>query len=212
MTLRHALRAALPNLVFAAAMVAGLALAGCISLFPKTPPVTLYRFETQTEPADRTAMRAVSIQRASGSFTSASAGDRILTINGSQAAYIAGARWVSSASSLFDDAVTRTLQSAPAVRLASVGDIGRPDYVLRIDVTTFEARYLNGAEAAPTVVVQARASLSNTDTRASAGTILLEAQVPATENRVSAIVTAYGAATTQVMGQLKNWLTQRIGA
>lgn len=211
MTLLRAFRRAAPTFAFAAAMAAGLTLAGCISLFPKTPPVTLYRFETQTEAADRTAARAISIQRAAGTFNPAAAGDRILTINGSQAAYIAGARWVSSASSLFDDAVTRTLQSSPAVRVASVGDIGHPDYILRIDVTTFETRYLNGAEAAPTVVVQARASLANVDSRASAGAILLEAQVPATENRVSAIVTAYGSATTQVMGQLKNWLTQRIG-
>jgi cholesterol transport system auxiliary component len=211
-TILAALRRSAPNIAFAGAIAAGLALAGCISLFPKTPPVTLYRFETQVEHADRTASRAISVQRAVGGFVPAAAGDRILTVNGSQVAYIAGARWVSPASSLFDEAVTRTLQSSPAVRVASVGDIGRPDYILRIDVTTFETRYLNGPEAAPTVVVQARASLANVENRASAGAILLEAEVPAAENRVSAIVTAYGTATTQVMGQMKNWLSQRIGA
>jgi cholesterol transport system auxiliary component len=204
------LRRAGPTVVFAAAMALSLGLASCISLFPKTAPATLYRFEAQAPAeAGTQASRTVAVLHAAGAFEAAAAGDRILTITGSQAAYIAAARWVSPASVLFNDAVNRTLQNSPSVRVASVGELSRPDYILRVDVLTFETRYANGPQAAPTVVIEARASLSNVQSRASAGSILLAAQTPAADNRVGAIVAAYSAATTQVMGQLENWLGQR---
>jgi cholesterol transport system auxiliary component len=209
MTLSALLRRAAPTAVFAAAMALSLGLASCISLFPKTAPATLYRFETQTPAeAGAQASHSVAILHAGGTFTPAAAGDRMLTVTGSEAAYIAAARWVSPAAILFDDAVNRTLQSSPSVRVASVGELSHPDYILRVDVLTFETRYVNGPQAAPTVVIEARASLANVQSRASVGSIMLAAQVPASDNRVGAIVAAYSAATTQVMGQLENWLGQ----
>ena len=198
---------AAPTLVFAALMALGLGLSSCISLFPKTAPVTLYRFAAHAPVTTGSeSQQQITILNAPGLFTGAAAGDRILTITGSEAAYIGGARWVSPATTLFGDVVNSAVQSTPSLRPVAMGEMTRPDFILRVDVPTFEARYLSGPTAAPTVVVQARASLTNARTRASAGSRLFEASIPAGENRVTAIVAAYDAALTQVAAELREWL------
>lgn len=207
-----ALRRVLPTLAFAAFITLGLGLSSCISLFPKTPPVNLYRFEAQALPAQPQAARQSTVLTAAGQFPSASAGDRLLTVNGSQVAYIAGARWVSAAATLFNDAVVRALQTAPSVRQVAMGELSRPDYILRIDVLTFETRYLAGPQAAPTVVIQARASLTNARNRTPAGMTEFQAAILATDNHVSAIVAAYDTAMTQIMGELRTWLAETTAA
>ena len=94
------------------------------------------------------------------------------------------------------------------MRLASLGEPGRPDYVLGLEVMSFEARYVNGAGTAPTVVVRVRASLSNARTRTPAGARIFSAEVPASDNRVTAIVAAYDQATAQVLTEMRQWVAQ----
>ncbi len=207
MTLMPMLRRAAPTVLFAALMAASLGLASCITLFPKAAPVQLYRFETAAIPEPAGATRTVAVQQTPGAFTPAAAGDRLLSITGSQAAYISGARWISSAQSLFNAAATRSLEAAPQIRLSVPGELARPQYILRLDVLTFETRY-SAPDTVPTVVIEVRASLFNARERSAAGTILLTAAQPATENRVSAIVEAYSGATTQIMNQLQTWITR----
>ncbi len=84
-------------------------LSACISLFPKSNPSQLYRFDGEPPSAEQSAPRPSArfgVVRAGGTFDQASAGDRILTVNGSQAAYIADSRWVSPAATLFNEALT----------------------------------------------------------------------------------------------------------
>lgn len=192
-----------------------LMLTGCISLFPKTKPAQLYRFG-QT-PAEVTpsapAAGTVSVFRAGGTFQNETAGDRLLAITGGEAQYIAESRWVAPASVLFDQAVLAAFDAAPGrVRLLSRGEAGRADFVLRLDVRNFETRYEDGPDAAPTVVVRVRASLSRSRDRSLAGEEILEARVPASGNRVGAIVAAYDRATGDVIGQLVRWMEARTAA
>lgn len=192
-----------------------LMLTGCISLLPKTKPAQLYRFgQTPTATAAPTpAAGAVSVFRANGTFQNETAGDRLLAITGGEAQYIAESRWVAPASVLFDQAVLAAFDAAPGrVRLVSRGEAGRADYVLRLDVRNFETRYEDGADAAPTVVVRVRASLTRSRDRALAGEEILEARVPASGNRVGPIVAAYDRATGDVIGQLVRWLEARAAA
>ena len=81
-------------------------------------------------------------------FDRAAAGDRILTVTGTQAAYIKDARWVTSSVSLFDSALQRAFDAdkGPA-RLVDRAEIVHADYVLKLDVRTFEARYNHGQVA-----------------------------------------------------------------
>lgn len=190
---------------------AGLALTACVSVFPKQPPATMFRFGYTTPPAAAPgAGERFGVVRAVTSFDHAAASERILTVDGGEAAYIKGSRWVSSASVLFDEAVTRAFDGAggPA-RLIGRGEVVRADYVLKLDVRSFEARYDHGAKAAPTVVLVVHADLDRVNDRAAVGSRTFSIEVPASDNRVSAIATAFDQATTKVLGDLVLWTGNR---
>jgi cholesterol transport system auxiliary component len=187
-------------------------LAGCISLFPKVPPVQLYRFGV-SPPAGAPAPesgRIVYVQRSMTGFTSPAAGDRMLTVDGDQTAYIAGARWASSATELFDEAETQAFEAAGGpVRLLRAGDPASPQANLRLDVQTFEVRYLAGPNAAPTVVIEVHALLVSVNDRKVLGDETFESQAQASDNRVSAIVQAFDGATNDLLGKVIGWTDQR---
>jgi len=71
--------------------------------------------------------------------------------------------------------------------------------------------YDRGQDAAPLVVVRLRATLVNRGDRALIDEKVFQAEVRATDNRVSAIVAAFDAGTGQVLTQLVDW-SNRMGA
>lgn len=204
-----------------AAGAAALALSGC-SLLSTPDPVQLYRFgavmDTPSQAGERPAPLLVSIRRIE--FPDASKDDRILGVTGTETAYIGGARWVSPAETLFDDSLMAAFAARPdQVRVLDRREPGTTPLVLRVIVSSFEARYLNGQEAAPTVVITARAQLRNTPERErGAGPIRPEdgrtvervftVSQPAAENRVSAIVEAFDIATRDINTQVVDWTIQ----
>ena len=186
--------------------------AGCISLFPKADPAQLYRFGATTpqlqenpsvEPSFGVLLMATGFDRAAAS-------DRILTVSGTQAAYIKDARWVTSSVALFDSALQRTFDAdqGPA-RLVDRAEIARIDYVLKLDVRTFEARYDHGQAAAPTIVVEVHAALDRTQDRVVVGDRSFRASVTASDNRVGAIAQAFDQAVAEVLGELVAWVNAR---
>ena len=191
----------------AVAAATALALSGCISLLPKTKPAQLYRFGQPPAAAATASSPGVQLGvfRANGVFQGEAGGDRILTVTGGKAAYIAQARWVAPASVLFDEAVLAAFDASPGhVRLISRGEQGKADYALRIDVRNFETHYDAGPDSAPTVLVRLRVALARSD-RTGGGDAILESRVTAGDNRVSAIVAAYDKATAEVLGKLVAW-------
>jgi cholesterol transport system auxiliary component len=189
-----------------------LALGGCISLLPKTKPAQLYRFgEPMPAAGAPAAAGTVGVFRANGIFQGEAAGDRMLTVTGGKAAYIAQARWVAPASVLFDEAVLAAFDAAPGrVRLISRGEQGKSDYALRLDIRNFEARYDAGGRGAPTVVVRIRAALARAD-RTEVGVTLVDERVKASDNRVGAIVAAYDKALGQALAKIVAWTNQNLG-
>jgi cholesterol transport system auxiliary component len=191
-----------------------LTLSACISLFPKSKPAQLYRFDGEPPSAEQSAPRPAArfgVVRTGGSFVRAASGDRILTVTGGKVAYLAESRWVSPAVTLFDEAMSQTFDAnSGAARLLSRGEAGKVDYSLRVDVTRFEAVYDQGPRAAPMVVVALRVSLTRAD-RTLAGAELIEAEVRADDNRVSAIVAAFDKAVGEAQNGVVSW-TNRSGA
>ena len=187
-------------------------LSGCISLLPKTKPAQLYRFEgargaAAAAPAD--ARPPFGVLKLRADFDRAASGDRILTVSDNRVAYIAEARWVSPAIVLFDEALSRAFDdNAGPARLVSRGEAGRAAYILRLDVRDFEAVYESGPEAAPTIVVGVRASLTRSSDRVLVGEQLLESRVKASDNRVSAITAGFGQAVSEVLAKLVDWTNQ----
>ena len=188
---------------------AALALTGCITLLPEADPVGLYRFGVSPAPASKGEPATLfGVFKTPTVFTRASAGDRILTITQGEAAYIAGARWVSPASILFDEAVARAFEAdAGRARLIGRGEVAKADLVLRLEVLSFEAVYVNGPKAAPEVLVQVRSVLSRNSDRTLVGDQVFEARVKASSNRVSTIVEAYDSATAKVLNELTDWVS-----
>jgi cholesterol transport system auxiliary component len=193
-----------PLLRLATVGACALALSGCISLLPKSKPAQLYRFGAAPAAAPAPARpNAVAVFRTNGSFQGESSDDRMLTVIGGKAAYIAQSRWVAPAEILFNEAVANAFDGSP-VRLIARGQQGRFAYALRTDVRSFEVRYDSGADAAPTVVVRLHAALTRTD-QTSVSEQDFEARVPAANNRVGEIVAAYNKAVGDVVGKLVTW-------
>jgi len=182
-----------------------LPLAACISLFPKSEPAQLYRFEISAPAAPAPGPRAT-LMKTVTEFQRAAAGDRILTVGANgEASYIAGSRWVSPASILLDEQVQAAFRGSQRMRLVARGEMARADYALRLDVVRFETRYDHGPKAAPQVVVELRAVISRLSDHAVLGEHPFTASVRAADNRVGAIVPAYSTAVSAVLSELVAW-------
>ncbi|ATC32553.1 ABC transporter [Caulobacter vibrioides] len=197
---------AVAKIVTAAALA--LSLSACISVFPEAEPATLYRFGGADVSVPKgPGGAALGVLKAPTVFTRASAGDRLLTSTQGEVAYIAGARWVSPASVLFEEAVASAFQADTGrARLIGRGEIAKADLVLRLEVRTFEAQYVNGPKAAPEVLVRVRGVLTKNQDRSLVSDRVFEARVKAADNRVSAIVPAYDQATAKVLGEVVAWV------
>lgn len=184
------------------------ALSGCISVFPKTKPATMYRFgDADVSVTKAPAGAMFGVQKAPSAFTRAAAGDRILTVTNGEVAYIADARWVSPAFILFEEAVARAFENDPGrARLIGRGEVAKADLVLRLEVRTFEADYVNGPKSAPEVVVRVRGVLNRNSDRTLVGDQTFEAKVKAADNRVSAIVPAFDQANAKVLTDVVAWV------
>lgn len=186
-----------------------LALSGC-AILRGAEPAQLYRFgqSSADEPAPAAAPAAanrVGVLHAPGAFQREASGDRILTVTGGRVAYIAETRWVAPAQTLFNQAVVAGFDAAEGpARLVSRGEPSQAAYVLRLDVRNFETRYDQGPKAAPIVVVRVSATLSPQRAQL-VREEMFEAQVRATDNRVTAIVDAYDQAVAEVLDKVVAW-------
>jgi cholesterol transport system auxiliary component len=198
-----------PRALTAAALAIAFAagLAGCVSLLPKSEPAQLYRFGADIpEAANGGASQRIPVGLAPMSFTQPASGDRLMTINGNEAAFIGGARWVAPAQDMFEEALDRAFaRGAVSTRLVERRQSASTKLVLNVDVETFEARYEAGPNAAPTVVVGLRAQMIRYPDRFVIASKTFRSTQTASDNRISAIVPAYDAAVTAVLKDLTSW-------
>jgi len=195
--------------VTGATLALAVALAGCITLFPKEKPVQLYRFDAAVQ-AGQGSARSFSIRSSPADFDAAAAGDQIMTVDGDQIGYVDSGRWSSPANQMFDEAVAHGFDVAgDGAHL--VGPTSKAQYRLHLTVSHFEARYTSGPTAPPTVVVTVRAVLEHQSDLTLVGAQSFDAEVPASDNRVGAIVTAYDAAVTKVVGDMVAWVDEKGG-
>jgi len=193
-----------------------LALGGCVSLLPSASPATLYRFGVAGQPATTPSgegLGSVAVLDDGVGFDHVAATDQILTVNGDQVAYIKDARWAAPAPQLFHEAVQQAFEEAggPA-RLVERMGASKATLILRMEVRRFEAHYTGGADSAPTIEVRVRVALNKPAGAGLVGVRMFEADVPASENRVSAIADAFSQATTKVLTDVTAWVNQASAA
>lgn len=190
-------------LLTAAAAAAVASTGACVSLFPKSDPSQLYRFGVEEAPAADLGARGYNVTRTATVFNRAATGDRILTVTGSEVAYVAQSRWVAPAVVLFDEAAARSFDAAPGcARLLTRGDSTPADAVMRLEVRSFEVQYRDGPEAAPTAVVEVHASMTRTQDREVVVDRAVRIEERASDNRVSAIVAALDSASSKALGEI----------
>jgi cholesterol transport system auxiliary component len=187
-------------------LAAAATLSGCVSLLPKSDPAQLYRFgAASAAPATAAPGARKDIILAPVAFTQAASGDRILTFSGPEGAYIKASRWVTPASVLFGEALQRRFASANTVRLADRRQATATSLMLNLSVDTFEARYGGDPKAAPTVVLGMTARIVKFPERTVLAERRFDAEAPASDNRVGAIVTAYDQAVAKGLDELVTW-------
>ena len=179
------------------------ALSGCLLL--KEPPVVqMYRFGADTGPAATLPINAPSVSLRLVELPEAARTDRMLGVTGNQAAYIAGARWVTPAPALYSDSLEAAFANqARRVRLIGGREGVRADQTLDIDVHAFEARY-EVPGAAPVIVLTARARLTRDRDILAEQTFAV--RQPASENRLETIVQAFETATRDLNSQIVGWV------
>ena len=197
----------------AAVALTALALAGCISVFPKAAPAQLYRFgaaEPAAAPPAAAARERIGLVFPPVSFPRASAGDQILAVTGPETAYVAAVRWLAPAAVLMAESTERAFDArSTRVRSLGRGELASAQGFLRLEVTDFEARY-SAPGAAPAVHVTLVATLAHRS-GAYAADRTFRADVPAAENGARAIVDAYNKAVETVTGELIAWTDANAG-
>ncbi|HAC00290.1 MAG TPA: hypothetical protein DCF67_01805 [Brevundimonas sp.] len=202
------IRNRLMSLAACAALAA--AVSGCAVL--ATPdPVQLYRFggasayagtgATSACPDVHVAMRRID-------FPEAARGDRLLAVTGTEAAYIKGARWVSPAETVFEEALRNAFADGGTCTVLSSAPLSRNGLLLSVDVRRFEAAY-----AAPGAVPDANIVVLLRLFRMSDRSLVVEDRITvresAGENRQSAIVAAFDRATAEASRQIVLWTDQQ---
>lgn len=194
-----------------AATVATMALSAC-ALLSTPDPVQTYRFGGAPAATSAAAVASpvqVTLRRVE--FPEAVEGDKLLGVTGTEAAYIAGARWVSPAADLYMESIENAFAAqATRVRLIGARELTRGQRSLDIDIRAFEARY-DAPGATPTIVVTARARMLVLPERTVSAERVFTVEQPATANRVSAIVEAFDVATRDLNTQIVAWTDASAG-
>jgi cholesterol transport system auxiliary component len=194
-----------------AAAVALMTLSAC-ALLSTPDPVQTYRFGGSAAATSAAAVASptqVTLRRVE--FPEAVEGDKLLGVTGTEAAYIAGARWVSPAADLYMESIENAFAAqATRVRLIGPRELTRGQRSLDIDIRSFEARY-DAPGLAPTVVVTARARLLALPERTVSAERVFTVEQPATANRVSSIVEAFDLATRDINTQIVAWTDASAG-
>jgi cholesterol transport system auxiliary component len=124
--------------------------------------------------------------------------------------YFADARWSGPLGEVLQDVTVQEFHSRARLRTVS-GDSSVFDsgYWLEIEVVDFQAEY--GSASAPTVHARFLARIGRADDRRILGQFEANAQQPATENRLSAIVDAYARAADAVLLQIVADVDETLG-
>ena len=193
-----------------------LMLAGCGGLLGGGGSADMYRFGSlpAAAPAEGAtggpveSVRPVLVLFVGSTFEPAIDSDRILTVTGSQAGYVADARWIAPAPELFDAAVVRAIeQRVPSARMVRIRGAPMPDYALGVDVRRFEAEYSGIADAPPEIVIETRVRLMRWADRSLVDEWHVVSREPAQENRVTTMVAGFDRGTAIVASRIAD-LTQ----
>ncbi len=116
--------------------------------------------------------------------------------------YFADARWSGPLGEVLQDVAVQAFHTHAALRnVSGEASVFASAYWLEIEVKDFQAEYAAGANA-PTVRVRFLARVGTSADRRILGQFAADADQPATENRLTAIVDAYARATDAALAKI----------
>jgi len=200
-------------LVLSTVLAAALVLPGCISLLPETEPSTLYRLEAVRASSAQSPETATPVIIDRLAAPRGLSGDRVAIVRNGSVAYMAGAAWLSPAPTLVHNQILDMfLVETPELVPTRSEDGVDSRYQLQLELRRFEAEYEQGDGAAPMVHVRLQARLIDRDTRRLIGLRQIHEDVLASENRQSAIISAFSQATNAAVRELAGWTSDEVEA
>lgn len=181
-----------------------LALAGCSGLRSQAPETVSYLLRAPaasaaSAPAGPLAARSLKVVRvvAQPGYD----GDRILLLGADRSlGFYSGSRWVEPLPAVVGTLAVEALRNAAALRyvLDETAPFGA-DYTLRLTIRRFDAEYPT-AGAPPRVTVGFACTVARAD-RSVLENFLVQAEAPASADRMVAVVAAFEQATQQALGE-----------
>lgn len=183
------------------------ATSGCVSVLPDPEPANaIYRLNMPATKLE--AMRSAPIIRIDQPAAARMVGTRkiIVSPDAQRLAIAGGAEWA--------DALPNMVQKALVDKMATRADMigvmpsagARADYRVHMNIDNFEARFDNGPETAPLVMISYSVTFADMGSRQLLGTRQFSHSQRAGSPRVSSIVSAMNQANNSAMEELTNWV------
>lgn len=189
--------------------VLALGIGGCFSVLPEPSPAnSIYRLTTDLEKAAYNA--SAPVIRIETPSADRLVGTRRIVVSpdANRLAIAGGAEWADALPKL----IQKSLLDILAARSEVTGVIPRvgakSDYRIHINVDNFEARFDNGPESAPLVIVAYTATFAKAGTGDLLGTRQFKSVQRANGYAVSNIVAAMNVANTMNLTKLSDWITE----
>lgn len=186
-------------------LVLAASLSGCSGLRSDASSPLVYQLRAAAPAATTAAPRsevALRIERAAARPGYDS--DRIMVLRpGLQLDFYAGSRWPGALPDVVTTLIQDTLRASGSYLAVNDGTAAlQSDYALRVSIRRFEADYSSDS-GAPTVQVAFDCTVGRRSDRGVVATFTAAASVPATADRMAAVIAAFDAATSDALRSIE---------
>ena len=185
-----------------------LTLTACFNVLPEPDPAnSIYRLSSNLERTEYQATAPI-IRIETPSADRLVATRRIVVSpDANRLAVAGGAEWADSLPKLVQKSLVETLAARPEM-IGVIPRVGaKSDYRIHINIDKFEARFDNGPEAAPLILISYTATFAEAGSRDLLGTRQFTTTQRAGGFAVSDIVKAMNTANNSNLGKLADWMS-----
>ncbi len=181
---------------------------GCLSVLPDPEPAgTVYRLTTDVSPV--TPNSGAPVVRIDTPSASRLIGGRqiIVSPDAKRVAVAGNAEWADVLPKLIQQSFLDILGAKPEVIGVMPISGARTNYRVHINIDNFEARFDNGKENAPLIIIGYSATFSESSTRNLIGTKQVTKSVRADQASVSSIVASMDSANKTALSEIADWVS-----
>ncbi len=189
------------------ASTAALVLSGCLSVLPDPDPAnSIYRLNSNLEKVDFQATAPIVRIETPSADRLVSTRRIVVSPDANRLAVAGGAEWSDSLPKLIQKSLVDNLASRPEVTgvIPRVG--AKSDYRVHINVENFEARFDNGPQSAPLIIVAYTATFAEAGSRELLGTRQFKSTQRASNFAIPNIVNAMNTANNMNMTKISDWI------